>query len=98
MSASTASGVRFSKSIVNSVRDASPYFPRRPSGGPHFVELAMVAQGIHGLPESLVILRRELRVSRKPHQAIEFERSGVVLDIVKHAVAHDEKTPIDPAG
>src|SRR5260370_14189351 len=74
-----------------------PCLPRRFSVGPQFLELPLVAQRIHRLPKSSVLIRHQFALARQSFQWSTFPTGRVALNIIEYRRFAHEKAAVDPA-
>src|SRR5439155_22501565 len=60
------------------------------------LELVLVSQRIHRLPETCVLVSAELAVAGQSHQRIAFPRCVIALNVVDCSRLKDEKPSVDP--
>src|SRR4051812_29798534 len=77
-------------------RSISPQFPWGLLVGPKRIQCAHIAQGIHGLPETVVAIGHQFTIFGKAAHGFEFEISGIALDVLHNAGFEREKTSTDP--
>src|ERR1035438_621106 len=77
---------------------SGPGLPRRLALAPDFVQILVLAVGVHGEEESVVLVRDQLALAREPLHGTSLKGDGVVvLNVVEHlAVAH-EVSGTDPS-
>ena len=73
-----------------------PDLPRRLAALPKGFEVNLVAQGIHGLPETAVTIGGELTFSGEALHGFSLPDGIVCIDVVDDFGRQDEKTAIDP--
>src|SRR5450830_2012976 len=75
-----------------------PFLPLRSAAIPQLVQLYLVAQCVHALPETVMLPVQQHAVARDVFQRRAFENGGfAVLQIIEHAGAADHEAAIDPA-
>src|SRR4029453_3620295 len=72
-----------------------PYFPGSPASVPDFLQVVLVAQRVHGMPEPAVYVFRKLALASERLHRYPLPDSRVTVDVVKHLGREDEKTAID---
>ena len=71
--------------------------PRCLALSPDVFESFLVADRIHGMPETVMLKGHQLAITRKIAKRLMFQRHGVQLcQIVKYARLEHEKSAIDP--
>src|ERR1035438_2833405 len=77
---------------------SGPGLPRRLALAPDFVQILVLAVGVHGEEESVVLVRDQLALACEPLHGASLKGDGVVvLNVVEHlAVAH-EVSGTDPS-
>src|SRR5437016_2687198 len=79
------------------MRDSAPRLPRRATRGPHLVEMVLVAQRIHRLPEAAVEMRRKRTLSCQTLQRLALPHGGIAFYVIENRRRQDEETAVDPA-
>src|ERR1700712_2936953 len=74
-----------------------PFFPGRLPRGPELLEVVLVAQGIHRLPEAFVEKYLQLAVARQVLHRLSFPYGRVVCDVVEYFRRKHKKAAVDPA-
>src|SRR6187402_805813 len=80
-----------------SERSLLPGLPRSFPFAPKVFQLLLVAECVHGLPESVVEEGLHLALCNKGLQRFPLKHPGVILDLFKHAGGQNEEAPVDPA-
>ena len=75
----------------------SPDFPRRLAGLPEILEMSLIAQRIHRLPEAVMEIDAELAVRGEPFHRLAFPDGRIALDIVADLGRQHEEAAVDPA-
>jgi hypothetical protein len=64
---------------------------------PQTLEQPDVAERIHALPESIMLVGGELSVGRQPLEGFRFQAGLVSFEVVKDARLEHEEASVDPA-
>src|SRR5712692_7209262 len=75
----------------------SPHFPGRFAGGPELLEIHLVPQRIHVLPEAPMTIGGELSFTGQRFHGLTFPDGGLVCNVVHRARFQNKESPVDPA-
>src|SRR5580698_4833578 len=75
----------------------SPRLPRRTPTSPQLFQPALVARGIHGLPESRMKVRLCLPFGSQALHRFLFKHPALVMDLFDDRGGQDKETAVDPA-
>src|SRR5271166_5510124 len=75
----------------------SPRFPRRLARVPELLQMTLVAQRVHRLPEALMVVHRQLAIVREPLERLPLPHRVVAVDVVADLRVEHEKAAVDPA-
>ena len=59
--------------------------------------MVTIAQGIHRLPKTVMLVGRELTIGGKPLKRVLFPSSGITVDTFNHLRLQHKKATINPA-
>src|SRR6476620_7744096 len=76
---------------------ASPIFPWRATGAPQLLEVILVAQRIHGVPEPFVKVRGKVLLDGKLLHGIALPDRIVPFHVIEHFRRQHKKSAVDPA-
>src|SRR6266540_5850150 len=73
-----------------------PCLPRSLARGPQLLQMVLVAQRVHRLPEAAMMKGAQFARVRKSRQRILLERSGVARDVFAHFGRKHKESAVDP--
>src|SRR5687767_2538331 len=74
-----------------------PALPGRLARAPQVLEVVLVAQRVHRLPEAAMLVGAQLALAREALQRRRFPAGGVTLDVVDDRGLEHEEAAVDPA-
>src|SRR4029077_17758641 len=90
-------GEQYATPAPEVIHHLSPNFPGSRAALPQLVQEQRFAIGIHALPESVVLVNRQLSTFGQSAQQSSLQHIGVVLDQIQHSWIERKEAAIDPA-